>query len=88
MPDRTKLLIMILSISGCASKDIKISDSFCRHTGTIFRCVKYVRNYDGDTITFNIPNLHPLFGKSISVRVRGINAPGKLTKSIGRFIGN
>ncbi len=37
--------------------------------------VEYVRNYDGDTITVNIPGLHPLIGKEISVRVFGIDTP-------------
>lgn len=37
--------------------------------------VKYVKNYDGDTITFNISYLHPIIGESISVRVNGIDTP-------------
>ena len=35
----------------------------------------YVRNYDGDTITFNLPDLHPIIGEKISVRVNGIDTP-------------
>ena len=35
----------------------------------------YVRNYDGDTITFNLPDLHPIIGEKISVRVNGIDPP-------------
>jgi micrococcal nuclease len=35
----------------------------------------YVRNYDGDTITFNLPNLHPIIGEKISIRVNGIDTP-------------
>ena len=35
----------------------------------------YLRNYDGDTITFNLPNLHPIIGKKIAVRVNGIDTP-------------
>ena len=31
----------------------------CDHTDTRFNCVKYVSNYDGDTITIDIPNIHP-----------------------------
>lgn len=53
----------------------------CKHTATSFRCVKYIRNYDADTITFDIPNVHPLIGDKISVRVRHIDTPeikGKL----------
>lgn len=47
----------------------------CAHDAKTFRCVKYIRNYDADTITFDIPNVHPLIGKSISVRVRHIDTP-------------
>ena len=47
-----------------------VADKKCDHDATTFRCVKYVKNYDADTITFNIPNVHPLIGKSIGVRVR------------------
>lgn len=53
----------------------------CNHDATTFRCVKYIRNYDADTITFDIPNVHPLIGNKISVRVRHIDTPeikGKL----------
>jgi len=37
--------------------------------------VKYVKNYDGDTITFNISYVHPIIGESISVRVNGVDTP-------------
>ena len=47
----------------------------CKHDDNTFRCVKYVRNYDGDTITFDIPNVHPLLGKNAKVRVYGIDSP-------------
>lgn len=47
----------------------------CQHDNNNFRCVKYLRNYDADTITFNIPLIHPLLGKKISVRLRGIDTP-------------
>ena len=35
----------------------------------------YVRNYDGDTITFNLPGLHPIIGEKINIRVNGIDTP-------------
>ncbi len=53
----------------------------CVHDEQTFRCVQYVRNYDADTITFNIPNVHPLIGKKIAVRVKHVDTPeikGKL----------
>ena len=53
----------------------------CRHDENTFRCVKYIRNYDADTITFDIPDVHPLIGHHISVRVRHVDTPeikGKL----------
>jgi endonuclease YncB( thermonuclease family) len=40
-----------------------------------FKHVKYIKNYDGDTITVDLPGHHPLFGKNISIRVAGIDTP-------------
>ncbi len=53
----------------------------CEHDSKSLRCVKYIRNYDADTITVSIKGVHPLFGDKIGVRVRGIDTPeikGKL----------
>jgi len=36
---------------------------------------EYVRNYDGDTATFNLPDLHPLIANKISIRINGIDTP-------------
>lgn len=47
----------------------------CRHTSDEFSCVEYVKNYDGDTLTINIGEVHPLFGEQMSVRVAGIDTP-------------
>ena len=52
----------------------------CRHTSTSFKCVEFVRNYDGDTITVNIPKVHTFFGKEMSIRVRGVDTPEIRTK--------
>ena len=65
------LLFLVLSFSAWGD---------CSHTATRFNCVKYVKNYDGDTVTVNIPGLHPIVGKKISVRVNGIDTPEKRTK--------
>ena len=51
----------------------RVKINFCEHTENRFKCVEPVRNYDGDTITVNIPNVHPLLGDEISVRVMGID---------------
>ena len=48
--------------------------SFAKSYGDIHGAV-YVRNYDGDTITFNLPGLHPIIGEKISIRVNGIDTP-------------
>ena len=45
----------------------------CTYDENTFRCVKYIKNHDGDTITFHIPRVHPLIGKNIKVRLKGIN---------------
>lgn len=40
-----------------------------------FKNVQYVKNYDGDTVTVNIPGVHPVLGKEIPVRIKGIDTP-------------
>lgn len=47
----------------------------CDHVGDELRCVKYVDNYDADTVKFNIHDVHWLMGKKISVRVLGVDTP-------------
>ena len=47
-----------------------LAKSFGDYEGAI-----YVRNYDVDTITFNLPGLHPIIGEKISIRVNGIDTP-------------
>ena len=47
-----------------------LAKSFGDYEGAV-----YVRNYDGDTITFNLPGLHPIIGKKINTRVNGIDTP-------------
>jgi len=41
----------------------------------------FIKNYDGDTITVNIPDYPPIIGKKISIRVNGIDTPELRTKS-------
>ena len=52
----TFLLALTFLISG--STIVSAKQKFGDYEGAI-----YVRNYDGDTITFNLPNLHPIIGK-------------------------
>ena len=60
-----KASILFLFITNSA-----YAESFGDYTGA-----EYVRNYDGDTITFNLREFHPIIGKGISVRVNGIDTP-------------
>lgn len=65
----------------------------CQHDSSTFRCVKYLKNYDGDTITISIPDVHPLIGKNISVRILGLDTPeiktqDKCEKAAGRMAKN
>ena len=68
-----------MALLSCSHKQPQIQD--CDHDTRTFRCVTYVKNYDGDTVTFNISNVHSLLGNSISVRVRGIDTPEMKGKS-------
>lgn len=48
-----------------------VSEAFAHR----FNKVIYVRNYDGDTVTINIPSVHPLLGSEIGLRIEGIDTP-------------
>ena len=61
-------LTFLFLLSG--SNIVNAKQKFGDYEGAI-----YVRNYDGDTITFTLPDLHPIIGKKIAVRVNGIDTP-------------
>lgn len=64
------------------SQDItSIPSDYCEHDKFTFRCVKFIKNYDADTVTVDIPNIHPLLGEKIPVRVNGIDSPEVKGKS-------
>ncbi|OQW48523.1 MAG: hypothetical protein A4S09_04920 [Proteobacteria bacterium SG_bin7] len=60
------LLILFYGLQVLANDD-------CKHDDKNFRCVKVTKIYDGDTITVDLPNVAPVFGKSLGVRIRGID---------------
>lgn len=71
-------LALLVVGESCKGKSKKLRS--CQHDSQNFRCVKFIRNYDADTVTFDIPSIHPLLGKKISIRVRGIDTPEIRTK--------
>ena len=54
----------------------------CVHSNQEFRCVEFVGNYDGDTITVNIPNVHHLISSHMRVRLQGVDTPEIKGKSL------
>lgn len=65
-------LALLLLLTNCTfATEVKT----CNHEPNAFHCVKYIRNYDADTITVSIDNTHPLIGDKIGVRVRGVDSP-------------
>ena len=44
--------------------------SFGNYEGAV-----YLKNYDGDTVRFNLPGYPPIVGNDIRVRVNGIDTP-------------
>tara|TARA_Y100000991_G_scaffold214840_1_gene203560 strand:+ start:1626 stop:2066 length:441 start_codon:yes stop_codon:yes gene_type:complete len=58
-----------------------LSSLACEHSQDKFNCIEYVDNYDGDTVTVNIPNIHPFFGKNAKIRLDGIDTPELRSKN-------
>jgi micrococcal nuclease len=56
------------------------SNKGCTDETNNLSCARYVKNYDGDTVTFDIPNVHPLIGDEIMVRLKGVDTPEIRTK--------
>lgn len=67
------ITLLILSLNAFSKDD-------CTHTDTSFKCVKYLSNYDGDTVKFDIGGVHPLLGKKIAIRVNGVDTAEMRTK--------
>lgn len=60
---------------------VSFAEVSCEHDSKNFRCVQFVRNYDADTITFNIKGMHPIIGEKIKVRLNGVDAPERKGKN-------
>lgn len=58
-----------------ADQNPQTSEVPCTHSASAFRCVKFLSNHDGDTLTVNIPDVHPLLGQKASVRLFGVDTP-------------
>ena len=69
-----------IGFTSCVSHTKNPSEDKCQHDKKTFRCVKYIKNYDADTITVHIPRVHPLIGKNMSIRVLGVDTPEIRTK--------
>ena len=66
------LLILLLSVPVWGVKR-KVPLKFNPETSILN--VKFKSNYDGDTITVDIPRTREIFGKEIPIRINGIDAP-------------
>lgn len=65
---------LCLSLSACTHAHQRYTDANPGDYGS-FDSVELVSCYDGDTCFFNIPNVHPLLGRRIGVRLRGVDTP-------------
>lgn len=75
-----RFLLLLVTLFGCHQDLHEVRGTGLlavkKEVVTVFSSVTYVRSYDGDTITINLPNSIPdVFGHEIPVRVRHIDAP-------------
>ena len=54
--------------------------SNCNHDVSNLKCLEYLKNYDGDTATFNVPNLHPLLGNKLKISLNDVRTPNVNSK--------
>lgn len=58
----------------------------CSHDKFNLRCVEFIQAEDGNSLYFNIPNIHPLLGENILVEVQGLSIPAPdATEKCERF---
>jgi len=69
------LSITIISCSTTKELSKSVMEKTCIHEKHVLRCAEYVGNYDGDTVTFNLYNVPPVFGDKMKVRIAGIDTP-------------
>lgn len=75
------IICLFICLPACCSITTPPSSpSSCVHDENNFRCVEYVKNYDGDTITFNIPGVHPIIGNRVKVRLLNVDTAEIKTK--------
>jgi len=63
-----KVVILILPLLLLPA--LSFSKDYGNYQGAV-----YVSNYDGDTIKFDLPGLHPIIGNKINIRLNGIDTP-------------
>ena len=68
------LLALFCESYGFASDEFQCAPRW-RFSDNMIQVVKYVRTIDGDTFVVDIPGMPEVFGKGISVRIKGIDAP-------------
>ncbi len=64
-PIKLLLIFLCLSISSVYAEQDHYGDKTCQ----------FVRNYDGDTLTVNIPGYPDIIGKGVGIRIAGIDTP-------------
>ena len=76
---RGRVIVLVIFLSAVLIYSLTALDRAkaydCGHDLSNFRCVKFLSNYDGDTLTVNIPRVHHFFGKKVPIRVYGIDSP-------------
>jgi len=75
-PSAALLLFFISTCNLFAAETASLTEKY-----ETFNNVRYVKNYDGDSITFDIPETPAIVGKNIVVRLRGIDTPELKKKS-------
>lgn len=75
------IVYLLFVMSGPVLSPLASTEEGCTHDAKNFRCVKYIKNYDADTVTFHIPSVHPFLGKNINIRVAGVDTPEVRTKN-------
>ena len=70
-----KLFLTMLLVLGLCHPPVAPATTVFSTNENSFQFLVYQRTIDGDTIKVDVANLPEVFGKNLSVRLRGIDAP-------------
>jgi endonuclease YncB( thermonuclease family) len=77
----TKTKLLSLCILASISTASAYAGKSCAHDASSFNCVTFVDNYDANSLTINIDDVHPIIASKVKVDIKGVLTPSITSKN-------